>query len=99
MKIYKYPLTASDIQEIEMPEGAHILCIQVVKDQPVLYARVFDDNAYYIKIVIRIYGTGHECEVHNNYIGSFQLYDGDFVGHVFDISNEYDHKRYYKEIE
>ena len=88
-KIYKYELEVTDEQIIKMPEGAKILCVQVQREIPCLWAIVDTekkDKPEKRKIVTR--GTGHPLSYginHTEYIGTFQLLDGSFVGHVFEI--------------
>lgn len=84
MRIFKYPLKITDIQEIEMPEHAKILTIQTQNTLPCIWARVNPEGTI-VKRKIRMYGTGHECECHrdNEYIGTFQL--GSLAFHVFDL--------------
>lgn len=82
--IYKYPLTVADRQEIRMPDGAQILCVQVQRGMPCVWALV-DPAAPQARKAIYIYGTGHAIPADpGRYIGTFQVQGGDLVFHVFE---------------
>lgn len=85
--IWKFPLEAIDRQYVEMPEWAKILCVKTQKGQPCLWAEVDPSNQPQ-KVLIETYGTGHpmteDMGISRRYIGSYMLYDGDFVGHVYE---------------
>ena len=85
--VFKYPLQVKDKQEIQMPVGAEILCVQVQGGTPCLWAKVDTEAAYDIKRTIRIYGTGHHINQDEplDYIGTFQLENGVLVFHVFEL--------------
>lgn len=83
LKIYKYPLKVQDEQVVKMPIGADILCVELVKDIPCLYALV-NSEADEKEITIEIFGTGHDIEIlQRRYIGTFKQLNDSFVGHVF----------------
>ena len=86
--VYKYPIETTDYQWVPMPNGAEILCVQVQRGQPCLWAKV--ETADWVPVVKRaiiVVGTGHKFEgVGYKYIGSYKLHDGDFVGHVFEAT-------------
>jgi hypothetical protein len=85
-QIYKYKLENIDEQSVEMPAGAKILTVQVQYGNPVIWA-ICDTEAEKTETrVFRIYGTGHDIDesVSDTYIGSYQLYSGQFVGHLFE---------------
>lgn len=80
-KIYKYEIE----QTIEMPVGAEILTIQLQHDIPNLWAVVDTEIEEKETRNFAIVGTGHAMEDGDmKYIGTFQLFDGGFVGHVFE---------------
>jgi len=56
--IYKYQLDTTDIQNIKMPKGAEILCIQVQNNIPCIWCLVNPDNAIDCR-TFEIYGTGN----------------------------------------
>ena len=93
--IYKYPLEVKDEQEIDIHMvdnggtlfrlSQQVLSVDAQNDIPCLWAIVDTDMPKRNrKIIIR--GTGHDCsDIRHDvdYLGSFQLYSGAFVGHVF----------------
>lgn len=85
MTIHKYPLRVMDTQEIPMPFGAEILCVQVQHGTPCLWAMVFAENRLEPR-TIEAFGTGHEMppNTHRKYIGTFQMNGGALVFHVFE---------------
>lgn len=86
MEIFKYKLEV-DTTGIAMPIGADILALQVQYGEPCIWALV-DPNAPTEQRIFKVFGTGHEVPVDSeslNYIGTFQLLEGQFVGHVFEL--------------
>ena len=80
--IWKYPIGTET--EIEMPQFAQVLSVQVQHTQPCIWVLVNPDLAR-TKRLFRIYGTGHE--IPNNpgmYIGTFQHHGGAIVFHLFE---------------
>lgn len=86
--IYKYPLQIEDNQVFEVPKGAIILCVQIQREEPVLYALV-DPSAETEEREFQVTGTGHELidDVSRVYLGTIQLRGGDLVFHVFEITD------------
>lgn len=89
LKIYKYPFEVQDNVEIKMPMGASILTVQVQDNNPYIWAIVWPDHPLELRR-FRLFGTGHPIDMElkqlNKYIGTFQLLDGRFVGHLFETS-------------
>ena len=82
--IHKYPLKVKDVQLIEMPAHAEILCVQIQIGIPCLWAKV-NPNYGTESRAIYIHGTGHTCDPRaKKYIGTFQLSGGTLVFHVFE---------------
>lgn len=83
-KIFKYPLKVADVQEVEIPVGAIILCVQIQREEPCLWALVNPDVVKEKRRIVT-YGTGHPVDdVPGYYVGTYQLNGGDLVFHVFD---------------
>jgi len=84
MKIWKYKLQITDIQEIEIPEFSRILTAQVQNDELQLWAAVNEKFQTY-RQKIALYGTGHEIQRNfpGRYISTVQLHKGEVVFHVF----------------
>ena len=91
-KIWKYELKTVDEQVIKIPFMSgnsnnfkdQVLKIDVQNGIPCLWCLV--DQAQEIERTIYIIGTGNTMPkefTKDNYIGSYQLYGGSFVGHVF----------------
>lgn len=91
--IYKFPLKITDIQKVSMPKDSTILTVQVQRKIPCLWALVETDKQAEERS-FRIITTGHP--ILNNiirYIGTFQVLESDYVGHVFEIKQEKEHIR------
>lgn len=84
--IWKLQFKIADTQEIELPAGARILCVQIQHGIPCLWALVNPDNER-ITRTLYVRGTGHPCgeEIERStYIGTIQLYTGSLIFHVFE---------------
>ncbi len=85
MKIFKYPLAHTTTQQVEVPLDSVILTVQVQYGTPCLWAQVNDKNTNTEKRTIEIFGTGYPMsDDARQYIGTFQLADGQLVFHVFE---------------
>lgn len=83
--IYKYPVNASSIFTLEMPENAKILCVQTQNNQPCIWALV-NTELPNTKRIFEVYATGEKCNIeHQIYIGTFQLNNGSLVFHLFEF--------------
>ena len=81
--IYKYDLQPMDNVEIVMPAGAKILCVQMQGESPRVWALV-DLGRESVKRIFHVVGTGHKhASIRGDYVGTFQMYDGELVFHVF----------------
>lgn len=89
--IWKYQLKIDDRQTIRMPAGADLLCVQVQRDIPVLYALV-DPGARLVERDIIVFGTGHPIDDHTafegEYLGTVQQAGGSLVWHVFAVAED-----------
>lgn len=83
-QIWKYPITPS-VNVIEMPEGAEILCVQIQGETPCIWALVNPNNELESR-AFQTFGTGHNVMTGiGRYIGTFQIDNGAFVFHTFEI--------------
>lgn len=82
--IYKYPLLILDEQEIEMPDSANLLAVQMQNGQPCLWAHV-DHSLPMVVRKIAIRGTGHPADNLGRYISTFQMKGGELVFHAFEL--------------
>ncbi len=84
--ILKYPLEVEDTQIVTLPARANILCVQAQHGQPMMWAIVDRDEKRLEQIILRIIGTGNPApDDPGEYIGTFQLNAGNFIGHAFKV--------------
>lgn len=83
--IWKFPIVVTDDQEVEMPEGARIVTVQVQKGTLNLWA-IVDPSAPLKKRHIKVVGTGHSQSSLSSlsYIGTAQMMEGTLIWHVFE---------------
>jgi len=88
-RIFKYCLETTDEQTIGVPELTgysfkdQVLKVDTQREKPCLWILV-DDSEQTVKRHIAVVGTGHYCgEELEDYLGSYQIFNGQFVGHVF----------------
>jgi len=83
--IWKYSLgQVKNSYVIPMQEDAEILYLEVQYGEPCIWAKVNTD-APKAERKFKLYGTGHQHEViGGKYIGSFMLYSGSLVFHLFE---------------
>lgn len=84
--IWKYTLDVLDTQEIRMPRGARLLCVQAQGDRAQLWA-VVDPEAPEETRTFRTIETGHPFEDPGTllYFDTYQLHGGRLVYHVFEV--------------
>lgn len=88
--IWKYVLDVRDRQELQMPQGAQILCVQSQNDNVCLWALVVM-RIPCVPRFIEIIGTGNPIlsgmRTERVYIGSAQTSGGRFMWHVFELTS------------
>jgi hypothetical protein len=91
VRIHKYevptPEVDSTVVSMEMPSGARILTVQPQMERPRIWVAVSDD-AQPVQRRFRVVPTGihfEEEEDLGTYVGTFQLYGGQLVFHLFDL--------------
>jgi hypothetical protein len=83
--VYKYGIPLEDYFDLELPKNAQILTVQVQYEEPYIWALVNNELSTE-KRKFRLAGTGHPIrDKELKYIGSFQLENGRFVGHLFEV--------------
>jgi len=86
-KVLKFTIPIEDTFEICMPKGADILTVQEQYDEPHIWA-LCDPDAVKVVRFFRLAGTGHpiryDIGIDYNYIGTFQIHGGNFIGHLFE---------------
>jgi hypothetical protein len=89
-RIYKYPLLITGIQMVELPVGAEILTVQTQNESPCLWALVDHNEIEKKKVLIEMFGTGHDVQygmgASRKYISTFQLKGGSLVFHAFEYT-------------
>ena len=83
MTIWKYAVPVEDMFTQAMPRGAKVLAVQVQNDDPQMWALVNEDEPP-CERVFRVVGTGYPVEMGLEYVGTFQLYGGRLVFHLFE---------------
>jgi len=82
--IWKYPLEATDTQNVMMPEGAEILSAQMQGNMLCLWALV-NPAAPNQRREIEVIGTGHPMpDAKRRYISTAQMHGGALVWHIFE---------------
>jgi len=87
LRVYKYTIPVEDYFSLDLPAGAKILTIQVQRDEPQIWALV-DPEQQPRPYNFRLAGTGHDITESRDsleYIGTFQLVGGNFIGHLFEV--------------
>jgi hypothetical protein len=84
--IWKAVLRHADVQAVEMPEGAEILCAREQHEQICIWFRC-DPHRRQVKRVIGVFGTGNLAPDGGCYIGTASLQGGSLIFHVFEQTN------------
>ena len=86
--VWKFPLQPTGVQRIRMPRDSTILTIQVQGRFICLWALVEMEKEPVDRFfIIAMTGKPLPDEI-ERYIGTFQIPQQDFVGHVFEIKGE-----------
>jgi len=90
-KIYKYTIETTDVQTIKVPKLAGVnsfteqfLKVDVQKEKPCIWCLV-DTMEEEQEITLHVVGTGNPMPLlsKDNYLGSYMLYNGELVFHLF----------------
>ena len=85
--IYKFPIEVIDDSQITLPKNAEILCVQMQDGNPYIWVMIDKGEK---KAEVRhfcLFGTGHPFALLDyKYIGSFQMYAGSLVFHLFETN-------------
>ena len=84
--IWKYMIDPISL-EIDMPQGAYILCAKEQHDEIFIWAEV-DPNAIKERRFFEVFGTGHNIDTSvvggRLYIGTAMLNGGNLVFHIYE---------------
>ena len=86
--IYKYKLKATDMQVLDLPEGAEVLSVREQRGDMMVYAFVDDDNFENTEpFTFIVRGTGHDAgnfkRQNYTFLGTVKLEKGALMFHVF----------------
>lgn len=83
--IWKFPLEIEGHQTVVMPQGARLLHVAAQGGKPTIWALV-DPKAIVVgrRFLLCVTGTTPENKYPAEYVGTFLLAGGSFVGHIFD---------------
>lgn len=93
IRIWKFQFPVHDF-ELTVPFGSKILCVQSQRDEPCIWFEVpqysvdemIPENASLERRQFCVQLTGISFEREKmNYIGTFQLNEGRFVGHLYEF--------------
>jgi hypothetical protein len=82
--IWKFEIPVADSFGVGMPMGAEVLCVQVQRGFPHIWAIVDDQEVRSVVRMFCVRGTGHELGEVGKYVGTFQVHGGELVFHLFE---------------
>lgn len=84
--ILKYPIHPSGMQ-IYLPHGSKILSVQIQKGTPQMWILQNKEGDLLEARNFKVFCTGEPFDIENikEYIGTFQLEQGAFIGHLFEV--------------
>ena len=74
--IYKYDLQAMEVQYVDLPVGAKLLCVQVQHERIALWALVTPQHELEKRKITMLFTLGR-------YLGTVQKYGGNLMLHFF----------------
>jgi hypothetical protein len=83
--IWRFPFVINDSVMVLMPKGARVLSVEMVREQPSVYA-VVDPDAPPAEVRFRLFGTGHvhsPTDFPSTFVGTFQIPEAALVFHLF----------------
>lgn len=84
--IYKYKIETTDSQVIAIPKSGQILTVQIQMGEPCIWVYIDNtDEMAHEPRTIEVFGTGNPIpDGARRYIGTYQLYRGELIFHVFE---------------
>ena len=83
--VWKYKISVEDYTVLNLPVGAKPLSVQEQRGEVYLWCLVNPDQKVHETRTFRLAGTGHPIVENVEFLGTFQLYEGSFVGHLFEV--------------
>lgn len=89
--IWKFTIDNPHKVVFEMPVGSRVLCVQVQEGIPRIWVEIqsTERGTQQEKREFVVYGTGHVMRIDEGktveYIGTFQMYDGKEVYHLYEL--------------
>lgn len=84
MTIWKFVIENFVEQTIPVPMGSRLLTVQAQGKKVCIWALV-NPNQSFVPLTVRIIETGDPIDPFTDltYLGTYQKFDGEYVGHVF----------------
>lgn len=82
--IHKFAVAASGVTELKVHNYYTILCIQTQGNAAFIWIEV-DTTRPKVDLSLWTYMTGEKQTVCGEYLGTFQLDNGSYVGHVYKV--------------
>ena len=79
-------------QEIETHKDAEVLTVAIQNEAPCIWLKLDTEKPIVKRMIVTI-GTGRDCsdsreeDICGNYLGTYALFEGDVIYHVFDKIN------------
>ena len=91
--VWKFPLRVASLQKISMPKNSTLLTVQMevvqMRGQHLCLWALIDSDKEVEDRFIAIADTGAQVPENTiRYIGTFQIPEREFVGHVFEVKGE-----------
>jgi hypothetical protein len=85
MKIWKHELQMGPRETVLLPRAARLLCVQTQNERPCIWFEFDEERHGTDQVTFFIATTGNQFNMSSSaqYLGSFQLGGGTFVGHVY----------------
>lgn len=80
--IWKYQIPIERRPTLELPEGAEILHVGVVREEAFLWAMVDDEQPRKERFPLAVVGTGG-APPEGEFLGTIQMMEGDLILHIF----------------
>ena len=83
--IWKYQITATSSQTVELPSQYKVLSVQLQNGSPYIWCLV-EPQSEKIPVTFSVFGTGHPMpgDFKGRFVGTFQIHNGLLVLHLFE---------------